>query len=558
MIKKVVSGIENFIHKIMDKIGEDKFWKYFLLIFFLLSLVPFFVPGIFWGHDVHFHLSRVEGIAAGLKSGAFPVLVYPGYFAGYGYGNGIFYPDIFLYIPALLKLIGLSTINAYKIFLFLITCGILFSMYFCVKKITKSTFTATMISVLYLMSSYRITDMWIRSAAGETLTFVFFPFVILGLYELIYGNEKNWKYFTFGLVGVVLSHLISGVFCILLVIVFGLVNIKKLFKEKKRLKNCLISGMLAVGISAFFTFPLLEAMLSDTFNYSTLNLTMPISERSVNPLLSFIEVPTGVAPWTPQGIGLVFIYLFFRFFKKKVKEEDQRKFKNVCLVMGFVLLFATTSLFPWKIAGKFLGVIQFPWRFYILVIVLLLFAFAILISNSIKSLKDKIHLSLILTIFICFTYSVSSLYLFRFGIIDWYKSHVVVSAEYVPVDVNTDQYKERGEVITSNNSVITKFNKNGTFMNIDYEGNNYDNSYLELPLMYYKGYVAKQNDKDLTVEKGNNGLVRIYLNQESGNIQVYYGITKIRKIGIACSILTVIIFAGTLITQKKENNEEKQ
>ncbi len=554
VVNKVVNKVEDFVDKIITKIGEDKFWKYFLIFFLLLALIPAFAPGVFWGHDVHFHLSRIQGIVEGLKSGVFPVFIYPGYFSGYGYGNGIFYPDIFLYIPAVLNLLGLSTITAYKIFLVLITCGILFSMYFCIKKITKSTYTSTIISVLYLMSSYRITDMWIRSAVGETLTFIFFPFVILGLYELIYGDEKNWKYFTIGLVGVVLSHLISGVFCFILILVFGLISIKKLFKEKNRLKYCILSGLLAIGISAFFTMPLIEAMLSDTFNYSTYGLTHPIAEKSVNLLLSIIEVPTGITPWVPQGIGLVFVYLFFKFYKKKISEENQRKFKNICLIFGAVLLFVTTSLFPWNIFGKILGVIQFPWRLYIMVTLLLLFGFSILMTSSIKTKKDKIHLSLILTIFICFTYSVSSLYLVRFGLINKYKSYVVISSEYVASDVDTKKYKERGEVITSNNEVMTSFDRNGTFIHINYENNNNTDSYLELPLMYYKGYVAKEDGKNLKVEKGNNGVVRVYLTQQEGSIDVYYGITQIRKVGIICSIVSFAIFTILCIKIKRKEN----
>lgn len=551
MIKNVVSKVEDIVRKIMIKIGEDKFWRYFLILFLILAIIPAFAKGVFWGHDVHFHLSRIQGIVDGIKSGSFPVLVYPGYFSGYGYGNGIFYPDIFLYIPALLNLIGLSSITSYKIFLVMITCATVASMYFSIKKITKSNYTATIISVLYLMSSYRITDMWIRSALGETLTFIFFPFIILGLYELIYGNEKEWKYLTIGLAGVVLSHLISGMFCLLLVAVFGLCNIKKLVREKNRLKYCIIAGLLAIGISAFFAFPLIEAMFSDTFNYSIYNTNNPISEHSVSPLLSIIEVPTGIEPWVPQGIGLVFIYLLWQFGRKNIAEE-QSKFKNICLVLGLILLFATTTIFPWNIVGKVLGVIQFPWRLYLIITLLLLFGVAFPITNFTKGKSEKIHLTLILSVFICFTYAVSTLYLIRFGLITDYKRYVVISREYVPVDVNTTLYKERGDTITSNYDVITSFDKNGTSIKIEYSNNNNTDSYLELPLMYYHGYVALENGNHLKVEKGNNGVVRVYLKEKSGIIEVYYGITIVRKIGIICSIICFIIFITLCVKGKKK------
>lgn len=551
MIKKVVNKFEGIVEKILKKIGEKKFLKWYLVIFLIVALIPAFFPGVFYGHDIYFHLSRINGIVEGLKAGNFPVLIYPGYFSGYGYANGIFYPDIFLYIPAILNLLGLSTILSYKIFLVIITIGILVSMYFCVKKITHSNYIATIISVLYLMSSYRMTDMWIRAALGETITFVFFPLIILGLYEIIYGNEKNWRYFTIGLLGVVFSHIISIVFCLIITMVFCFSNIKKLFKEKNRLKYLLIAGFLAIGISAFFTLPLIEGMLSDTFNYTIYQLKDPIYNRSVNPLLTFLDIPTGISPWVPQGIGIVFIYLLFKSFKKSdIKESNN--FKKISLILGFVLLYMTTCLFPWKILGKYFSIIQFPWRLYILVTLLWLFCSAISMTKFVKTTKDKIHTMLVLSIFICFSYSVSFVYSVRYGSINNYPNYSVGNAEYVPVDVDYELFEERGSVITSNNEVDVTFVKNGSNIEINYKNNNDNDTYLELPLLYYKGYVAKENSNNLLVEKGTNGVVRLYLNNSSGNIHVYYGITNIRKIAIIITIISSLIFV--ILCKKRVKN----
>ena len=542
LVSRIINKIENVANNIMTKIGEENFWRCFLVIFVIISMIPILIPGIFWGHDIHFHLARINGIVEGLKDGVFPVLIYPGYFSGYGYGNGIFYPDVFLYIPAILNLIGLSTIFSYKILLVFINIGIILSMYFCIKKITKSNYSATIISVLYLMSSYRMTDMWIRAALGETLTFVFFPFVILGLYEIFYGDENNWKYYTIGLVGIALSHIISVVFCMALTIIFFIINLKKVFAEKNRLKYLLVSGFLAVGISLFFTLPLLEAMLSDTFNYTTYQIKDPIASHAVNPLLSFLEVPTGIVPWVPQGIGIVFIYLLFKFFKTKISEEKEQKFKTLCLVLGLILLFMSTSLFPWKILGQAFGIIQFPWRLYIIITLLFLFGFSVAINYSVKNKKEKIHFALILSLFMGFTFSVSFAYLLRFGSIKDYSHYSVISAEYVPVGVDYKQFKDRGETITSNNDLEITFIKQGTNIKISYDTNKKNDTYLELPLLYYKGYVAKENKENLKIEKGTNGLVRIYLKNKTGNINVYYEITKIRKIGIVLSIASIALF----------------
>lgn len=70
--------------------------------------------GIPFGNDASFHLSRVVSIAEGLKNGIFLPGVYADYFNGYGYGNGLFYPDFFLYIPSVLSLLGMDAGKLFK------------------------------------------------------------------------------------------------------------------------------------------------------------------------------------------------------------------------------------------------------------------------------------------------------------------------------------------------------------------------------------------------------------------------------------------------------------
>lgn len=554
-VKKRIQKIEDTVHNIITKIGEKKFYHIFIVFFLLCSIIQIFIPGIPFGHDMSFHLSRIEGITDGLKNGIFPVLIYPGYLSGYGYANGIFYPDIFLYIPAFLHLLGLSTITSCKILLLFITIGIWFSMYFTVKKITKSEYAATMISVLYLMSSYRITDMWVRLALGETITFVFLPLVVLGLYELLYNDPKEWKYLTIGLVGVVLSHLLSGLLCIIVVAVFGLCNLKKLWKEKDRVKYSLIAGFLSLGITAFFTGPLIEVMTSDTFLYQTYFDGNLMVERSVHPLVTILEIPSRMLPWVPQGIGIVFIYLFYRFIRVKIVDDNQRKFKNICIISGVVFLFTSTSLFPWKIFGKILGMLQFPWRFYILVTVLLLLGFAILLKEKITSSRSRTHTMIVLSMFSMFTFMVGTYYTLRADLFHGEKKYGITWGEYVPVDVDITQYEQRGEIITSNHDIEVNFEKKGTTMEVHYQNNESTDTYLELPLLYYKGYeVASDDNENFLITKGNNGMVRVYLTKQEGSFHIYYGITIVRKISIGISIICLSIFMVLFWKSLKKKN----
>lgn len=56
--------------------------------------------------DVFFHLNRVMGIAEGLSAGDFPVYVHGYQMQGFGTADGVLYPDLLLYVPALLVICG--------------------------------------------------------------------------------------------------------------------------------------------------------------------------------------------------------------------------------------------------------------------------------------------------------------------------------------------------------------------------------------------------------------------------------------------------------------------
>lgn len=528
-------------------------WKYVLLIGFFLVLanLEFLVrKDLIYGHDIYFHLARIKGISDSIKTGTIPALIYPGYLSGYGYPNGVFYADIFLYLPALLVYLGLNINIAYKIMMILINIGIFGSMYLAMKKITKSKYTSVIVGLMYLMSSYKFCDMFLRAALGETLAFMFFPLFILGLYSIFYGDKKDWYYFTIGLVGICFSHNLSLLMCLLVTLLVFFLNIKEVFKDKECLRKLMTGGILAILICLSFLGPMVEVMRSDTFSYSSLLGNDMVVKRAANPLYSIIEIPSGVSPWQPMGIGLIFVFLLVYLRKVMIKDLKDKKFSKDMLFLGLVFLILSTSLFPWKLVKNFLGIIQFPWRFYMIVTISLLVGFGIKISNY-QNLNKRVF-TIAVSAFMMMTFLIGSVYHLRFDGLDDHKEYWISNGEYVPVDVNLDELKIRGDVITSNEEVKTTLKRNGINLEISYSDNNSDDTYLELPLVYYKGYMAKEDKNTLRVVKGDNGLVRVYLDNKEGNINVYYGFTKVR---IVCLIISIISLGGFIVIVRKDQKK---
>ena len=63
------------------------------------------------GEDTFFHLTRIRGLADSLQAGYFPVRDQLYWLHDYGYGVGFYYPDVFLYFPALLMLFGFDELS---------------------------------------------------------------------------------------------------------------------------------------------------------------------------------------------------------------------------------------------------------------------------------------------------------------------------------------------------------------------------------------------------------------------------------------------------------------
>jgi len=212
-------------------------------------------------------------------------------------------------------------------------------------------------------------------------------------------------------------------------------------------------------------------------------------------------------------------------------------------------------LFPWQWFGKILGMIQFPWRFYLLITILFLFGAAVYIKKDMNSTKKKATFFLVTSIFALFTFSISTAYSVYIGMMDDSDvKGIIIFGEYLPSDVDKELYEERGPIVTSNHDVHTQAIKHGTFMEIEYVNNKEQDSYLELPLLYYHGYTAKEGNKNLKVSKGDNGVLRVHLENEHGIIHVSYGMTTIRKYTGIISGISLAIYVGTQTYKRKKEH----
>lgn len=570
---KLLNKINNKLYAFNNYFLNAYNHKYIFAFACIYATFLLLIPGIPRGHDLTFHLSRIEAIKEGLILGDFPIRIYPLYLNDYGYANGIFYPDLFLYIPAIFCILGLNVIVSYKLFILICTICTAISMYWCVKEIFKSKNAAIISMFLYTLSSYRIADVYIRAALGEVLAFIFLPIVILGVYKIVYSDYRKWYILTIGFTGLLLSHIISSELAFIYIAIIIVVNIKRLVKEKKRIIYLAIATAATILLSAFFLFPMLEQMISGKFIFNTQISSNEVWNTTLPILKIIFEIPYPVLFMSGiSGIGIVFFIILFLRVKVKIKDND--KFINLCIIMGILSLVCVTKAFPWKFILKYieaLSVIQFSWRLYLFATLFLSIVAGkiVLLYNSTKKYnKVIISLILVLSIFSC-SINMFSQYIFYgyskykgFYELDLSKYSIGLG-EYLPEGVNKKTIETRGEIIESNSKDIEyTFFREGTTLNIKFNNNIYDGCYLEVPLLYYLGYEAEyikdSNKTVLPITRGKNGVVKIdLLNYQEGNIIIKYKGTKVQNISGFISIISLILFILIVIRDYKISRRRK-
>ena len=508
----------------MKKKIDKKVIIYIFLMSLLMSIPLFYNQNIICGHDTMFHLDRIAGVLENIKIGKI-IPVYFKYLNGLGYANGLFYPDIFLYIPALLTLITNDIIISYKIFLYVINLLSLITMYITIKEITNKKNTSLYGTFLYAIAFYRFSCIHERGALGESLSFIFIPFVILGLYKIFFDDEKKGYYLLIGLVGLMLSHIISLYITIFVIILFVIFNIKKL-KNKDKLKSLSIYIIFSMLITSFFWFPLLEQLITDEFNLTS---TVSIQSNLVPIYMMFVEFSNILTDeWLPAGIGLIYYYAIRRYFIKEQKE----KFLSTLYIIGTIMIIFTFFSLIWKldIFYKIFSIVQFPWRFYTPAKVILIIALSLSISKTEK--KDKIIKILTQYMIIVF---LLNCFIANFNIYcdkNKITQNIIVGGEYLPKEVAS----KKNKYMYKNDSI--KYHHEDNKLIVEFK--NINNK--ELPLIYYKGYKANDSDKNYDVYKTKNGYVGVNVEDNTKKIEVYYEGTTLSKISKIVSILGTIVF----------------
>ena len=516
------------------------------LITMFIACSPLFTENCINGHDVEYHLLRIESLKEGILMGKPFLKVNVLFLGGAGYASSMFYPDFPLYFPALLRVMGIGINASYHLFIalcFILCYGVT---YYSVKYITESPYAAAVAAVVLSLCEYHMDDVYTRSAVGEYTAFIFVPLVICGIYDVFYKEMQKPWILGVGMAGVLLCHTNTLLMCAVLCGCILLIKIKFMIKNPKILIKLLITAAVTLLATMFYWLPMAEQMLATTFHVSTAWIMPAEAMREV------ASVFYGIFP--AVGIALFLINLPRLMITKEKVDSNLLQFSTILMIFGIGFTLAATRFFPWERLGKYLTVIQFPWRLFLMASACLAVSGAIVLFLYFTEDKAKEY-TLLAVICIMAVSAFSNLerteegyYSYSYDYFE-YEPYTfnIVGGEWLPEAVEDVEVIEttNDEAVTDQGTKLEIVRDRNTVI-VDITGNS--GAYVDVPLVYYKGYSAYLNTADgkrqnLTVTgEGENGYCRVMMSEGvTGNeLVVYYQGTTAQTLSYVISIITLI------------------
>jgi len=507
------------------------------LIALFIATLPLFSVNCIQGHDIDYHLLRIEALKTGIENGLPYLRVNMLFFGGEGYASSMFYPDFLLYIPALLRVLGVGINLSYHIFVAVCIFMTFAVMYLSAAYISDSPVTALISAVVYTLCQYHIDDIYTRSAVGEFTAMIFIPAVIAGLYDLTEKDFKKPWILGAGMAGVILCHTLSTLFCLILCVAVVIIRYKVFVKEPVRVLKVMLTGVFTLTITAFYWIPMLEQMSSTRFKYLDSIFDVNYEKLLLKDIFANEAGRMGVA---------VFILLFAALMIEHKGIKIVRT-ADLMTAAGLVFALCTTGFFPWKRLERYVSSVQFPWRLFIMTSVLLSMAAAVYLSNAAGGHAKAVVIGVLMIMAVSAVsnynrndegyYSYSDDY---YDEVKYTKS--VIGGEWLPQTVTDRDSLGREPDIGVNDRgdriYIDRYKNTITVSKAEGE-------YLDVPFIYYLGYAAKDSKgHELPVDgTGTNGRVRV----RNGGVKeftVYYRGTTVQMLSDIISVLSILLLCG--------------
>lgn len=547
------------------------------MIIFSFAMITIFMtyPKIKTGNilvhsDWSFHGQRAEQIFLNLKRGNFLTFIATDAFQHTGVGNFLFYPNVFLYPWAILRLF-FKPVTAFYCWYGLIMLMTFIIAYFSMKAFSKRRIAAMVFSLSYTLGSYHLSLS--NAIFGEFIASSFLPLAFWAFYEVLFRDDSKWPWLGIGMSLIIYSHVLS-VF-ITSEIMFAIFIMKLIFDKVS--KKRFLSLSKAVGISVLLTLFITIPYLTDFIGKNVTSAQPGII--IVNTLMNVLETSFNNSVST-SGIGLILILT--AVFGSIWILKSHSKTLAAIYVLGISLIIVSTGSFPWNVLSDTpLGMIQLTFRYLsyasmflsvilglsvndlyesetfdttfkrgmvpVLTICIFMLFYVGFHHDSLNALKnsqsqflkntDTFNQLSDRTFVNNFNYDYLLNYPVKYGELDYYPKKARRSTGNV-------SYNETNLSIINNIAVVGRKKIHVSPLcesnKMTYKLHTRKQADVDLPALRYKGSYAELNGKRTTLINSARGTIKVRTKKGINTITVGYSPSKLYYVGIIISVMTWI------------------
>lgn len=390
----------------------------------LFASLPLFTGYVYEGHDILFHLNRIEAIASAMRYHRLPVRIQSDLLLGFGYSIPLYYCDIFLYPSAFLYEYCLLPLRScYQAYIAVMNILTAYLSYRCFRTIFKDSELAVIGMAMYTLSAYRLIDIYLRAAVGEYTALTFIPLVLEGAFR-IYSSARvkinDWLPLAIGMSGLIQSHIVTTVIVGFFLFLFFIVMIKKL--TLRRLGAFAMAAFSSLLFSLWFLLPMIESMktqkpvvtdISNRIQWTGIYLSQLFElfpgGDGISREGTFGDMPLGLGAGLAAALVMLTVYALIRNVDVN---RDRYSLNNRILVISFGLgmlaLWMSTVYFPRDLISRILigradslrsvwEVMELVWRHMVIAVILIITAFIALLVE-IKGRRISLYRPVIITI----------------------------------------------------------------------------------------------------------------------------------------------------------------
>lgn len=541
---------------------ENRLSVIFFVITMIVAIGPLLSRYCINGHDLEYHLLRIESLKEGILLGKPFLKVNALFFGGAGYASSMFYSDLFLYIPAILRVLGFKIGTSYHIYVAVIfALGYLIT-YYSVYKMSVSKFAASVAAMIFTLCPYHMDDVLLRGACGEYMAFVFIPLAVYGVYNVVFEEMDNPAAFGIGFAGLILSHPATCLLCVLFAFCAMLIFVKRLCKEPSVIARLVGVTLIVLCVTAFFWVPMLEQFSAAKFyvsdNWSDL----------FDSALGFSEIFSNAFPC----LGFISIALFIPRVTLRRKDYPILSFVDVMFLAAALFIIGSSDLIFWDRIGKYFSFLQFPWRLLIMSSTLLAISDGIVLKIFLEQFGEEKRTLIFdaALVAVCVIFSGQAIDRFNENSLGYYDysndyysyepyTQNVIGGEWLPQTVtDRESLIEDSKLMIFDDGQNCEFVRNRACVESDIT---LSHDYVDVPFIYYKGYSATLSDaasgktKLVVTGEGNNGMCRVYLEGRMGHLSVSYKSTVLQIVSYLVSGICFILLIA--LWYLEERNKRK-